>query len=81
MTIQIAMNNSLSKRCVCITKSALDKNLNAKANSKKPSTTFTEFNQPPDLGIEFNHPGKAANSANGKAIANEKPNMPMIGPK
>ena len=80
MTIQIAINNSLSKRCVCITRSALDKNLNAKANSRKPRTTFTEFNQPPDLGSEFNQPGKAANNAKGKAMANEKPNIPMIGP-
>ena len=38
---------------------ALDKNLNAKAISKNPKVTLTEFNQPPDWGKEFNQPGKA----------------------
>ena len=37
------------------------------------------FIQPPDLGNECNQPGKAANKAKGKAIANEKPNIPIIG--
>ena len=78
--IQIAINNSRSNQCVCITKSALDKNLKAKAISRNPKVTFTEFNHPPDCGKEFNHPGKAANNANGNAIANEKPNIPIIGP-
>ena len=49
----MAKNTSLSNRCNCKTKSALDKNLNAKANSKNPNTTFTVFNQPPDLGKVF----------------------------
>jgi hypothetical protein len=76
----VAINISLSKRCVSITKSAFDKNLNARAISKNPNVTFTEFNHPPDCGNEFNHPGKAANYANGRAIANENPNIPIIGP-
>ena len=75
----MAINNSLSNQCFCKTKSALDKNLKAKANSKNPKETFTVFNQPPDFGIEFNQPGNIANNINGKAIANEKPNIPMIG--
>ena len=33
------------------TKSALERNLNAKANSIKPNETFNFFNQTPDLGI------------------------------
>ena len=80
MTIHIARNNSLSKKCVCKTKSALDKNLKASAISKKPKDTFTELSQPPDCGKEFNHPGNAANKANGKAMANENPSIPIIGP-
>ena len=78
--IQIARNNSRSSQCVCITKSAFDKNLNAKAISKNPNVTFTEFNHPPDCGKEFSQPGNAANKANGNAIANEKPSIPIIGP-
>ena len=81
MTIQMAMNNSLSSRCVCQTKSAFDKNLKASANSKNPSTTFTELSHPPDWGSELSHPGKAAKRANGKAMAMENPNIPIIGPR
>ena len=51
----------------------------ANANSNNPNTTFTEFNQPPDLGKEFNHPGKAANNPKGKANAEENPIIPMVG--
>ena len=54
--------------------------MKANAISKNPKVTFTEFNHPPDCGKEFNHPGKAANKANGKAMANEKPSIPIIGP-
>ena len=79
MAIQIAINTSLSNKWACKTKSAFDKNLNAKANSKNPKTTFTVFNQPPDFGNEFNQPGNAANKAKGNAIAVEKPNMLIIG--
>ena len=81
MAIHIDKNTSRSNKCACKTKSAWDKNLKAKANSKNPSTTFTVFNQPPDFGSEFNHPGNAANSAKGKAIAKENPNIPIIGAK
>ena len=59
--------------------SALDKNLKAKANSKKPNDTLTEFIHPPDFGKEFNQVGNKANSINGKAMAEEKPSIPTIG--
>ena len=78
--IQITRNISLSKICNCNTKSTLDKNLKAKANSKNPSDTLTVFNQLPDFGNEFNQPGNMANSIKGKAIADEKPSIPIIGP-
>jgi hypothetical protein len=67
----MAKKVSLSNQCNCKTKSALDKNLNAKANSKNPSETFTVFNQPPDFGKEFIQPGNKANNLNGNAIAEE----------
>src|SRR3954468_12587678 len=73
-------NTSRVKIPACTTRSAFDANFSAKAISKNPKTTFTEFNQPPDFGKEFNHPGKAANNPNGKANANAKPNMPQKGP-
>ena len=79
MAIQMAINTSRSNKCNCNTKSAFDKNLKAKANSKKPKTTLTVFNQPPDFGKEFNHPGNIAKSIKGKAKANEKPNIPITG--
>ena len=45
----------------------------------KPNTTFTEFNQPPDLGRLLNLEGKKAKKPKGNATAMEKPNMPIIG--
>src|ERR1035437_684824 len=55
------------------------KNLSPSANSIKPSTTFTEFSQLPDLGKLDNHCGNMANKVKGKANANEKPSIPTIG--
>src|SRR5436190_22757427 len=55
------------------------KNLNANAISMNPRTTFTVLSQPPDLGNDFNQPGKNAKRVNGIAKAAEKPNIPMIG--
>ena len=60
--------------------SAFDKNFKAKANSIKPKLTFTVFNHPPDLGIEFNQLGNIANKVNGNASEMENPNMPINGP-
>ena len=61
--------------------SAIDKNLSARANSKKPRNTFTVFSHPPDFGIELSQPGNAANKEKGRAKAREKPNIPTIGAK
>src|SRR6218665_133454 len=80
IAIQIARNTSRSSKCNCNTRSALDKNLNAKASSKNPKNTFTVLSQPPDFGSEFNQPGNIANNMKGKAKANENPNIPIIGP-
>src|SRR5690606_30193263 len=79
--IQIAKNTSLSSQCFCNTKSALDKNLNAKANSRNPNDTFTVFIQPPERGKVLSQPGNIANSIKGKANASEKPNIPISGAK
>ena len=72
MTIQIAMKSSRFNKNVLETKSALDKNLRAKANSIKPRTTFTVFIQPPDFGKLAKMFGNKAN--NPKTIAQLKPN-------
>ena len=55
------------------------KNFKANANSMNPKTTFTLFNQPPDLGKLFNQDGNNASNPKGKANANENPNIPIIG--
>ena len=72
------MNTSLFRSPQCSTKSALDKNLKAKANSKKPKITLVVFNHPPDLGKEFNQLGNSANKANGNAKAKPKPAIPIV---
>ncbi len=77
-TIQMAIKISLFSKPQCSTKSALDKNLNAKATSIKPSTTFTVFNQPPLRGRELSQLGNKANKANGSARANPKPPIPNV---
>ena len=73
ITIHNPINISLFNSPQCSTKSALDKNLNASANSKNPKTTLVVFSQPPDFGSEFNQLGNKANKAKGKAKANPKP--------
>ena len=45
----------------------------------KPKTTFTVLSQPPDFGNFFIISGKNANSVNGIANANEKPNIAVTG--
>ncbi len=62
----------------CKTKSALDRNLKASANSRKPSTTFTEFNQPPDCGKLFSQDGNAAKRPKGRAKPIPNPNIPTV---
>ena len=46
-------------------KSATDRNLSAKASSRKAKTTFTVFSQPPERGSCFNIEGKKAKKLNG----------------
>ena len=60
------------------TKSALERNLKARATSAKPSTTLTLFNQPPLLGMLFRKPGKAAKRAKGKPRATPNPAIPAV---
>ena len=76
--IQIPMNISLFKIPQFSTRSALDKNLKAKANSRKPKTTLVVFNQPPDFGKLFSQLGNNANNAKGKARAKPNPLIPAV---
>src|SRR5690554_2349261 len=80
MTIHIVKNTSRSKMPQWYAKSTLERNLKAKASSKKPKETLTVFSQPPDLGISLSHDGNTANIMNGMARATEKPSMPTAGP-
>ena len=79
MVIQIAIKTSRLIKPHWPTESATDKNLSEKASSRNASTTFTEFSQPPDLGIEPSIEGKTASNVNGMASATEKPVIPIIG--
>lgn len=79
MAIQMAKNASFFRKCNCKTRSALDKNLNAKASSKNPKTTLTVLSHPPDFGMLLSQLGNMAKSINGKANAMEKPNIPITG--
>ena len=78
ITIQIPIKTSRFRMSQCATKSAFDKNLNAKANSKNPKTTLVVFSHPPDFGKEFNQLGNSANNAKGSAKANPKPVIPAV---
>ena len=60
--------------------SAFDKNLSAKASSRKPRTTLTFVIQLPDFGKELSQAGKAAKKPNGMAKARENPSMTKKGP-
>ena len=60
------------------TKSALDKNFKANANSKKPKVTLTLVIHPPDLGMDLRALGKKANNPKGSAKANPKPAIPKV---
>ena len=62
----------------CSTRSALDKNLNAKPNSKNPKITLKVFIQPPDLGSLFSKFGNNAKMVNGRANAIPKPSIPIV---
>ena len=74
----IPIKTSLLSIPQCSTKSALDKNLNAKPNSKKPKITLKVFIHLPDLGRVVSKFGNKAKIVNGKAKATPKPNIPMV---
>lgn len=69
---------SIFRKPQWLTRSALLRNLKASATSANPSTTFTVFSQPPDLGRELIQPGKAANKPKGRARASPKPAIPDV---
>ena len=77
--VQTANTEVLVKICQFQTRSVLLKNLNAAANSRKPITTFTEFSQPPDLGMRAKYCGKSAKKKNGSAKAALKMIIPSMG--
>ena len=78
MIIQRTRKISIFTNPQCFTKSAFERNLRARANSKNPKTTFTLFIQPPDFGSLFNRPGNAANRPKGKANAKPNPPIPTV---
>ena len=62
----------------CPTKSALERNFKARANSKNPNTTFTVVIHPPDLGSAFNVFGNKAKRPKGNPKATPKPSIPTV---
>ena len=48
------------------------------ANSRKPKTTFTDVNHPPDFGSECDQFGNIAKMANGRASPSPKPAIPKV---
>ena len=71
--IQMARKGSIFSRPHLFTRSAFDKNLKARANSRKPKTTLTVLSHPPDFGKALSMVGKAAKKAKGNARARPKP--------
>ncbi len=83
ITIHIITKSSLFNQKVRLTKSAMDKNFNAKASSINPKTTLVVFSHPPDLGIDLSICGKRANAP--KISAHDSPNpekaeVSLLGP-
>src|ERR1035437_8936883 len=79
-TIHKVRNTSRVRMCISYTKSALEANFKARANSNKPSVTLMVLSHPPDLGILFNQLGTMANKPKGSAKPNPKPKKPNKGP-
>ena len=73
-----AIKSSIFNKFQWATKSALDKNLSASANSINPRQTFIVFNQLPDFGICSSTFGNIANKAKGKPNAKPKPAIPAV---
>ena len=78
MMIQMPINISRLRIPQCVTRSAFERNLNARASSRKPRITFTVVSQPPDFGNELSKPGNKANKPKGSASARPKPAMPAV---
>ena len=75
---QRIINNSYFKIPQPATKSALDKNLRAKANSINPRETLIVFNQSPDFGNLLIALGNMANNEKGNPSAKPKPAIPAV---
>ena len=69
---------SIFKSPQCRTRSALDKNLNAKASSKNPKITLVVLSHPPDFGKDFSMFGNIAKTANGRPRAMPNPAIPAV---
>src|SRR5438128_551061 len=78
INIHTPINTSRFNKPQCITRSALDKNLNASASSRNANTFLTVSNHPPDFGNDCNQSGKIANNAKGNASANPNPARPKV---
>ena len=77
------MNHKIKNTSILIipqwaTKSALDKNFNAKASSINPKETLIVFNHPPDYGNDSSIFGNIANNANGSPSASPNPPIPTV---
>ena len=72
------IKTSLLSRPSSRIKSALDKNLNANANSINPKITLTLLNHIPDLGKTFNELGEIARNVKGNARETPKPSIPNV---
>src|SRR5688500_8339833 len=78
ITTQLPIKTSLGNIFHCSTRSALDRNFIAIASSRKPNTTFTDVNHPPDFGSDCNQPGNMAKMAKGKARPSPNPAIPKV---
>src|SRR5699024_6110186 len=74
----IPIKTSLFNKPQFSTKSAFDKNLNAKPSSRNPNTTLTVLSQPPLFGNLFNQFGNIANKAKGSAKESPNPAIPTV---
>ena len=69
---------SIFKIPQCSTRSALDKNFNANASSRKPKITFVVLSHPPDFGSALSMFGNVANKAKGRPKARPNPPIPAV---
>src|ERR1700743_739276 len=62
----------------CVTRSAFERYLRARATSTNPKQRFRVFIQPPERGRDCNQPGKRAKRAKGRPSANPKPAIATV---